>query len=292
MEYLPAESYASWKAELREGRADAGFSAQVGKILGRIHAATSHRPEVAAAFPTDFTFHSIRLEPYLEATALVHPDLASRLLDLAKPPLRRNRPGPWRCESEKHFRRTIRSRAPRRRVLLVRRSGLRSRILPESPAAQCLWTPAASTGFLICFETMHDAYMNQVTWEPAGVSKRGPPRFCPALFLARVDGKSPVEYLTAADQDRVRRVGPPPDPAAARASDRPPDLGRGAFQCLTADRSHHRTPRVGFSAAGRPSKSNSSCFRRHRPRNRARGCIHRIGRSSGFARRRRPLRRA
>ena len=29
----------------------------------------------------------------------------------------------------------------------------------------------------------------------------------PALFLARVDGKSPVEYVTAAaDKERVRRV--------------------------------------------------------------------------------------
>ena len=30
----------------------------------------------------------------------------------------------------------------------------------------------------------------------------------PGLFLARVDGKSPVEYLTEeADRERVRRVG-------------------------------------------------------------------------------------
>jgi hypothetical protein len=32
-------------------------------------------------------------------------------------------------------------------------------------------------------------------------------RLLPGLFLARVDGKSPVEYITeAADKDRVRRT--------------------------------------------------------------------------------------
>ena len=32
-------------------------------------------------------------------------------------------------------------------------------------------------------------------------------RLLPGLFLARVDGKSPVEYITAEpDKDRVRRV--------------------------------------------------------------------------------------
>ena len=42
-------------------------------------------------------------------------------------------------------------------------------------------------------------------------------RLLPGLFLARVDGKSPVEYITAAaDKERVRRtaralLGDPPD---------------------------------------------------------------------------------
>jgi hypothetical protein len=41
-------------------------------------------------------------------------------------------------------------------------------------------------------------------------------RLLPGLFLARVDGKSPVEYVTSeADRDRVRRV-------ASRFLARPP----------------------------------------------------------------------
>jgi hypothetical protein len=38
----------------------------------------------------------------------------------------------------------------------------------------------------------------------------------PALLLARVDGKSPVEYLNGADQEFVRRVARPLIQAAPR----------------------------------------------------------------------------
>jgi hypothetical protein len=71
---------------------------------------------------------------------------------------------------------------------------------------KCLWTPGASVDFLRCFDALCRAYLEGVAWEPAGVLEARAAALLPALFLARVDGKSPVEYLTAADQDLVRRV--------------------------------------------------------------------------------------
>ena len=51
------------------------------------------------------------------------------------------------------------------------------------------------------------AYLAGVDWEPQGALEGRAARLLPGLFLARVDGKSPVEYLTeAADKERVRRV--------------------------------------------------------------------------------------
>jgi hypothetical protein len=45
------------------------------------------------------------------------------------------------------------------------------------------------------------------TWEPPAAARGARRDLLPGLFLARVDGKSPVEYLTAdADRARVRRV--------------------------------------------------------------------------------------
>jgi hypothetical protein len=46
-----------------------------------------------------------------------------------------------------------------------------------------------------------------VVWESAEALETRVARLLPGLFLARVDGKSPVEYITTeADKDRVRRV--------------------------------------------------------------------------------------
>ena len=82
MQFLPPDSYPLWKTQLRDGDADPAFAAQVADALVRIHAATAADPAIAADFPTDRIFYDIRLEPYLVATARVHPDLAPRFDDL------------------------------------------------------------------------------------------------------------------------------------------------------------------------------------------------------------------
>ena len=80
----PPDTHPVWKDLLQAGNIDAATAAAVGDVLGRIHAATADRPDIAARFPTDDIFHPIRLEPYLLATARAHPD--SR----RAPPARRN----------------------------------------------------------------------------------------------------------------------------------------------------------------------------------------------------------
>ena len=81
MEYLP---HPVWKAQLREGMADPEFAAKVGRALKAIHEATRGCEKVAARFPTDAIFHTIRIEPYLLATAAKHPDLATALKAIAE----------------------------------------------------------------------------------------------------------------------------------------------------------------------------------------------------------------
>ncbi len=72
---------------------------------------------------------------------------------------------------------------------------------------KCLWTPRARDGFLACFDAMADTYRAGVRWEAADALDARAAHLLPGLFLARVDGKSPVEYITTdADKDRVRRV--------------------------------------------------------------------------------------
>ena len=148
MAYLDPGSHRLWKEALRQGEAEPQVAAAVGDRLGRIHAATARRPDIAAQFPTDAIFHDIRLEPYLLATARAHPGLASRLApggtahghDQA-------RPGPWRRQPEEHPARPRRPGLPRRGVRLVRRSRLRPRLLPQPSPAQVPVDARGRAGF-------------------------------------------------------------------------------------------------------------------------------------------------
>jgi len=208
MEWLPPERHPVWKARLHAGDADPAFAAEVGRRIARIHAFAAARPELAADFPTDSLFHAIRLEPYLVATAQAHPDLAPVLNGLA-------------------------ARTAATKLTLVHGDVSPKNILvgPGGPIfldaecawwgdpafdlafclnhllLKCLWTPEAAPRFLHGFEVLATAYLAGVAWEaPAALESRAA-SLLPGLFLARVDGKSPVEYVTAeTDKNRVRRV--------------------------------------------------------------------------------------
>jgi hypothetical protein len=72
---------------------------------------------------------------------------------------------------------------------------------------KCLWNREAVAGFLACFARLADSYLGRVAWEPPDMLEARAARLLPGLLLARIDGKSPVEYVTLEpDKDRVRRV--------------------------------------------------------------------------------------
>jgi aminoglycoside phosphotransferase (APT) family kinase protein len=208
MEYLDPTQFGVWKRDLAEGRVDVGFAEQVRTVLGQIHAATAGDAELATRFATDDLFHSLRIEPYLEATAEAHPDLAAQLGQLAK-------------------------RTAETRLALVHGDVSPKNLLvgPDGPVfldaecawfgdpafdlafclnhllLKCLWVPSSAGALLDSFEALRAAYATHVSWEPPAELERRAARLLPGLLLARVDGKSPVEYLTEeADRDTVRRV--------------------------------------------------------------------------------------
>nr|MBA3516311.1 phosphotransferase [Hyphomicrobiales bacterium] len=58
--------------------------------------------------------------------------------------------------------------------------------------------------YLEAFRALSGAYLGGVTWEPRADLERRSAHLLPGLFLARVDGKSPVEYLPDKAQRAVR----------------------------------------------------------------------------------------
>ena len=72
---------------------------------------------------------------------------------------------------------------------------------------KCLWNPAACQALLACHAALAEAYLHGVTWEPRAHLEQRAAALLPGLLLARVDGKSPVDYIdTDAQRDKVRRV--------------------------------------------------------------------------------------
>jgi aminoglycoside phosphotransferase (APT) family kinase protein len=208
MEYLSPADHKLWKAQLRDGHADPSFAAAVGDRIGRIHATTARQPALAEQFPTDAIFFDIRLEPYLLATARAHPDRAPQLQALVAA-----------TQANKHA--LVHGDVSPKNIL----AGPHGPVFLDAECAwwgdpafdlafclnhlllKCLWTPPARDGFLACFDALAAAYRPHILWEPAADLEARAAHLLPGLFLARVDGKSPVEYITTdLARDSVRRV--------------------------------------------------------------------------------------
>jgi aminoglycoside phosphotransferase (APT) family kinase protein len=211
MEYLPPERYPLWKAQLRDGRIDAGFAGAVGAALARIHAATAGDERIAQRFATDHIFFPIRLEAYLLAAAAAHPECGDALRALVQVTAANKRALVHGDVSPKNI-----LCGPHAPVFLDAECAWYGdpafdlAFVLNHLLLKCLWRPQHAPAYLECFDALAAAYLSGVKWEPAAQIERRAARLLPGLFLARVDGKSPVEYVTAAAQKhQVRQVALP-----------------------------------------------------------------------------------
>jgi Phosphotransferase enzyme family len=211
MGFLEPAAHPVWKQQLLAGHVEPAMAAAVGHALGILHGASAHRADLAAAFDTGENFHALRLEPYLLATGRRHPGLAPALAELVQ-------------------------RTAARHTALVHGDVSPKNILvgPKGPVlldAECAWygDPAFDIAFCLnhlllkrlprpdCAAQLHaaflafvEAYFGVVSFEPRDGLESRAAQLLPALLLARVDGKSPVEYLSRnSDEAHVRHFAIP-----------------------------------------------------------------------------------
>jgi 5-methylthioribose kinase len=211
MEFLAPARHPVWKAELMAGRIEPTAARDVGDLVGRLVAASTrpgHRGALARRFATDDNFHRLRIEPYLLATARRRPEVRDRLVELAE-------------------------RTQVTRQALVHGDVSPKNILlgPHGPVlldAECAWwgDPAFDVAFCLnhlvlkalaagpaervarsqrlalAAEAWWSGYVEHVSWESPNELQARAATLLPALLLARIDGLSPVEYVTA-DADRA-----------------------------------------------------------------------------------------
>ena len=226
MSFYDPATHSVWKSDLAAGVVDVAFAGQVGRMLAAIHAGAAGSAEIAARFPTTPLFEDLRLAPFLRRCAEVHPDLAERLVALA-------------------------DHTAAARITLVHGDVSPKNILhgPNGPVLldaecawygdpafdlafcsahlllKCVWKPAHTAAYLSAFDALRENYLAGVAWEdPADLESRAA-MLTAAILLARVDGKSPADYLrTPEDQAFVRvtsrglLLAPPLDMAGLAAT--------------------------------------------------------------------------
>ena len=205
MAFLDPCDHPLWKDALLRGDIDPRFAGHVGAALATIHSATAKDASIAADFASDDIFHAIRLEPYLLATAQRHTDIGPQLHALVE-----------RTASTK--RALVHGDVSPKNILIG----------PADPVfldAECAWhgDPAFDVAFCLthlvvkarvvararvalleCVDRFAAAYFAHVDWELQADVERRAAALLPALALARVDGKSPLEYLSEDERRSLR----------------------------------------------------------------------------------------
>ena len=235
MSFLDPQRHPVWKHQLMDGMVVPDTAHAVGEVLGRLHAASAGKREVASAFETIDNFYALRLEPYLVATASRHPEVGPQLFKLVARTAGTQRALVHGDVSPKN--------------ILVGPSG------PVFLDAECAWygdpafdlafclnhlllkclvQPARQELLLASFQAVSAGYLARVDWESTSSLESRAAHLLPALLLARVDGKSPVEYVTSeSHRALVRAVAIPllENPLASLA-----DVMKAWAQALTTAR--------------------------------------------------------
>ncbi|BDC38281.1 phosphotransferase family protein [Paraburkholderia terrae] len=208
MSFLAPDAHPVWKQQLMDGQVEPQTARAVGRLVGRLHAVSADNGELRERFDTLDNFRALRLDPYLIATSKRHPELESRLQYLAQ-------------------------RTASIRTALVHGDVSPKNILvgPKGPVlldAECAWfgdpafdlafclnhlllkclvRPGERDALIASFKALTEAYFDEADWELRATLEARIAELLPALLLARVDGKSPVEYLTdEAQRNHVRAV--------------------------------------------------------------------------------------
>lgn len=209
MEFVAGDDVYLWKQAMLDGETPKGEAAAVGEMLGKVHQASTADDFDTSAFQNRDDFHALRIEPYLLFTVEKHPDIP-QLKTLADMLYASNSVLVHGDVSPKNI--LFRSNGP-----IVLDAECATMGDASFDIAFCLnhlmlkavHVPAIRQDLLDAALDFWAAYAPHITWEDAATLEARSCHLLAALMLARVDGKSPVEYLSAAEQERVRQLAIP-----------------------------------------------------------------------------------
>jgi hypothetical protein len=202
------EAYPMWKTNLLEGLLDFRVAKKAIETLVTVHNQTAKDQEIAKTFKDTGVFYSLRVNPYIEFTVSKYPELKERAAKVIS-----------MLMDEKIA--LIHGDYSPKNILVM---GDRIFILDMEVAH--FGNPGFDTAFfanhfvlkavkhkwwneayLTMLRYMMGLYFNKVSCADPALLERTTIRILGFLFLARVDGKSPAEYITdEADKALIRRM--------------------------------------------------------------------------------------
>jgi len=196
MEFVEGDDTYLWKQALLDGLPDNEEARKVGRVLGNIHRSSTTQIDLKNQFQNQEDFFALRIEPYLVHTAAQHREIA------------------------RDFESLVRSLSVHEHTLVHGDVSPKNIIFRKSEPlfldAECatIGDPCFDISFCLnhlVLKAVHlppsrelllrsvnvfwSAYRDHVSWESSTALEERVCKLLPALMLARIDGKSPVEYL-------------------------------------------------------------------------------------------------
>jgi aminoglycoside phosphotransferase (APT) family kinase protein len=199
----------NWKTKLLAGRVDPAVATRAGAILAGMHLGTAADPATAARFDDREFFHTLRVDPYYWEVCRVHPDLRPAIAPLIDEMLAHR-------QALVHGDYSPKNMLVHGDELLILDFEVAHWGDPAFDLAFCLnhfllkavyKTPDAAPYFELA-RRFWAAYAPALALEPAATLLPRALALQAGMMLARIDGKSPAEYITEpAMRERVRRMG-------------------------------------------------------------------------------------
>ncbi|MFL5961411.1 MAG: phosphopyruvate hydratase [Gaiellaceae bacterium] len=199
--------WTAWKTRLLAGDADPDVAARLGAFLGALHRATAGDPEIKEAFPDAEPFDQLRVDPYYRAIIRKHPSCAGAIELLVESMLETRTclvhgdyspknvlvgdDGVWVIDFE---------------VAHVGDPAFDVAFMLSHLFLKGIHVPAAGADLRECGDAFWSAY-EESAGDGQSLSLEYVLGHVGCLMLARVDGKSPAEYLDGEGQRAARALG-------------------------------------------------------------------------------------
>ena len=207
MGYLSGPNTYLLKSALFDGNGSKQDACNIGRNLGRIHQISTKNQFDQSPFDNRDDFYALRIEPYLIHTAKSHDAIANKLTDMA--------------DLLYHSKQVLVHGDVSPKNILIHDD--RPYILDAECATmgdasfdvsfclnhfilKALHVPSHREDYLGLCDSFWQAYKAEIDFEDLTSLERRISQLIPMLLLARVGGKSPVEYLTKQTATEIRQA--------------------------------------------------------------------------------------